>query len=249
MRTAGGAEPDGGGFDTVVLAGGRAARLNGADKPSLEVGGTPLLVLVARAAAGAGTLRLIIVGPKRTGTVRAGLAALAGQLSGGIVSVREEPPGAGPVPALRRGLAEVTAPLVAVLAADLPFLTGAELDRVLAAVSSRPPDRAAGHAGRPAQQAGRPAGAVLTDQAGREQWLAGAWQAEPLRRALADYRGGSLGGLLAPLRPVLLPPAEGRPGATAAPWLDCDTPADLAAARAAVASSTVAGSEAGGGVA
>ena len=60
-----------------------------------------------------------------------------------------------------------------------------------------------------------------------------------LRSALTAYQGSSLRGLLAPLRPVAMdsdapalspaPPesASAEPG----PWFDCDTAADLVAAR------------------
>src|SRR5271166_879207 len=64
-------------FDAVILAGGRAGRLAGADKPSLEVAGAPMLVSVARAAAAAGTRKLIVVGPDRAGRVHDALASLA----------------------------------------------------------------------------------------------------------------------------------------------------------------------------
>lgn len=194
-------------FDSVILAGGNAVRLGGADKPGLTVGDTAMVVLVARAAAAAGSQRLIVVGPPRGGAVGAGLNAA------GAIVVREEPPGGGPVPALRRGLAEVTAPWLLVLAADLPFLTGEQLTGLLAQ----------------AQAAGaRSAGAVLTDGDGRLQWLAGGWRADLLRDALADYQGSSLHGLLRPLRPV---PVRLGGDHAQPPWRDCDTPADLAAAR------------------
>lgn len=193
-------------FDTVILAGGDAVRMGGADKPVLTVGGTAMVVSVARAAAAAGTRRLIVVGPARGGAVGDGLS------SAGAVVVSEDRPGGGPVPALRRGLAEVAAPWLLVLAADLPFLDGKQLTRVLAA----------------AQAAGA-GGAVLADGSGRLQWLAGGWQADVLRGALAAYRGSSLHGLLAPLRPV--PVRLRGTGSGQAPWRDCDTPADLAAAR------------------
>ena len=205
-------------FDAVILAGGNAARMHGADKPGLQVGGTAMVVLVAGAAAAAGARRLIVVGPPRPGPVQAGLAAAAAGLAGGLVTVREEPPGGGPVPALRRGLAEVRSPWLALLAADLPFLTGAELAGLLAAATG---------AGQGA------AGAVLTDDHGRAQWLAGVWQSGPLRAVLAAYKGTSVGGVLGPLAPVLVSPAVATSAATVSPWLDCDTPADLAAARAA----------------
>ncbi|WP_460366516.1 NTP transferase domain-containing protein, partial [Actinocorallia lasiicapitis] len=45
----------------MILSGGSATRLGGADKPGAVVGGLPLIVRVARAVTGAG--RLIVVGP------------------------------------------------------------------------------------------------------------------------------------------------------------------------------------------
>jgi hypothetical protein len=118
------------------------------------------------------------------------------------------------VPALRAGLAEVRAPWVVLLAADLPFLRGPHIRELL-------PGTAAD---------GRCPGAVLADDRGRPQWLTSGWPAGPLRAALAEYRGDSLRGLLGPLCPELirLAAAAGEPP----PWLDCDTPAELAAARA-----------------
>ncbi|HMA46864.1 MAG TPA: NTP transferase domain-containing protein, partial [Frankiaceae bacterium] len=95
-------------YDAVVLAGGRARRLGGADKPALEVGGRPLLDRVLGAVADAA--RLVVVGPCRP-TARA------------VRWAREEPPGGGPAAALAAGLPLVTAEVVAVLAADLPFLS------------------------------------------------------------------------------------------------------------------------------
>ena len=120
--------------------------------------------------------------------------------------VAEEPLGAGPVPALRRGLAEAAPPWLAVLAADLPFLRADDLRALRRA--------AAGHDG-----------AVLADDAGRPQWLVGCWRTETLRRAAAGDDGTSLGGLLGPLGPVLVRrvPVPGEPPS----WLDCDTPEDL----------------------
>jgi molybdenum cofactor guanylyltransferase len=183
----------------IVLAGGRAARLGGADKPGLRVGDRTLLESVVTAGTQAGARPVIVVGPDRPG------------LAGAPRFVREEPPGAGPVPALRRGLAELgQAPWVAVLAADLPFLRAAHLAALLNAAAGGD-------------------GAVLVDDTGREQWLAGCWRADALRRAADGYTGASLHGLLAPLRPahLTLEPGPGEPP----PWLDCDTDADLRGAR------------------
>ncbi len=100
-------ESRGRGYDAVVLAGGSARRLGGADKPGLRVGDSTLIERVAAAVCDAG--RLVIVGPARAG------------LDAAIVT-REDPPGGGPVPALAAGLVHVRAPWVAMLAADLPFL-------------------------------------------------------------------------------------------------------------------------------
>ncbi|MGH3376563.1 MAG: NTP transferase domain-containing protein, partial [Actinoallomurus sp.] len=50
-------------YDAVVLAGGGARRLNGADKPGLRVGGRSLVAWVAAAVADAE--RLVLVGPRR----------------------------------------------------------------------------------------------------------------------------------------------------------------------------------------
>jgi molybdenum cofactor guanylyltransferase len=184
-------------FGIIILAGGRGRRLGGRDKPGLVVGGHTLLGSVVTAGIAAGARQVVVVGPERPGL-------------DGVSFVSEQPPGAGPVPALRRGLAEASPPWVAVLAADLPFLREAHIGALLAA--------AAGHRG-----------AVLVDGGGRPQWLAGCWRTEGLRRAVAAYQGTSLRGLLGPLAPVLVSPAA-IPGGPP-PWLDCDTPEDLRRAR------------------
>ncbi|MBV9095875.1 MAG: NTP transferase domain-containing protein [Streptosporangiaceae bacterium] len=180
----------------IILAGGRGRRLGGADKPGLVVGGRTLIGAVVAAGAAAGARQVIVVGPARAG------------FGPGVRFVTEEPPGGGPVPALRRGLAEAAGPWTALLAADLPFLRAGDLGALL----------------RAAQRPGS-AGAVLADDAGRPQWLAGCWRTAALRRAADGYAGDSLRGLLAPLAAALVRPerAAGEPP----PWLDCDTPEDL----------------------
>ncbi|MFD9724185.1 NTP transferase domain-containing protein [Streptomyces sp. NPDC059072] len=94
-------------YDAIVLAGGAAQRLGGADKPALSVGGRTLLDRVLDACEGARTT--VVVGGRRTTTRPVHWA-------------REEPPGGGPVAALDAGLRRTTAELVLVLSADLPFL-------------------------------------------------------------------------------------------------------------------------------
>ena len=184
-------------FGLIVLAGGGGRRLGGQDKPGLVVGRRTLLGSVVAAGTAAGARQVIVVGPERPGL-------------NGVSFVSEQPPCAGPVSAVRRGLAEASPPWVAVLAADLPFLREAHLGALLAAAAGQ-------H------------GAILVDGAGRPQWLAGCWRTEHLRRAAAGYRGTSLRGLLGPLAPVpvSLVLAPGEPP----PWLDCDTPEDLRQAR------------------
>jgi molybdopterin-guanine dinucleotide biosynthesis protein A len=208
------------GLAAVVLAGGRAARLGGADKPALIVGGQPLLAAVIQAAAAAGAGQIVIVGPPR----RALTAPLDGQAS--LAWVREDPPGSGPVAALRCGLAATEAPLVLLLAADLPFLRARQLTALIAATGQ---PGAGGHPQEAGRAAGPAQGAVLVDDTGRPQWLAGCWAAGALRAALAGYQGSSLHGLLDPLRPARLSwPAD---DSAPPPWLDCDTAADLRLAR------------------
>ena len=188
----------------IVLAGGRGVRLGGADKPGLVLGGRTLVAAVAAAAAAAGACDIIVVGPPRPELAAAVPLARC---------VSEEPARSGPVPALRAGLAIVTAPWIALLAADLPFLRSAQLLTLLAE----------------AELQAAP-GALLVDDQRRPQWLVSCWRSGRLRSELASYRGASLGGVLGPLRPaeVSITQSPGQPP----PWLDCDTGADLAAARA-----------------
>ncbi|WP_030153084.1 NTP transferase domain-containing protein [Streptomyces sp. NRRL S-244] len=103
-------------YDAIVLAGGAARRLGGADKPALHVGGRALLDRVLDACADAATT--VVVGGRRP-TTRP------------VRWTREDPPGAGPVAALDAGLRATTADLVLVLSADLPFLDRATVRTLL----------------------------------------------------------------------------------------------------------------------
>jgi molybdopterin-guanine dinucleotide biosynthesis protein A len=185
-------------YTAVVLAGGRAARLGGRPKPQLEVGGRTMLAVVLEAVADA--QRRIVVGPRQP-------------VPDDVVLVREHPPGGGPVEALRAGLAEVSTDVVALLAADLPFLTAALVTALRARLSGD--------------------GIVVVDDGRRDQWLLGVWRTAALRAAVAGASGPtSLRRVLAPLGPARLRPDV--PAGEPPPWLDCDTPADLARARAVV---------------
>lgn len=229
------------GYDAIVLAGGEARRLGGADKPAVRVGGRTLLDRVLTACADAG--RTVVVGPRRP-TCRP------------VTWAREDPPGGGPLAALHAGLRLAERERVVVLAADLPFLTAGTVWELREHLDLRGSRDLRGHRGHresrelseppqlsqpgvfrgappPAAETGAQAqveGVLLTDPGGRDQPLTAAYRAEPLRRELALLAAehGRLGHL--PLR-LLLPGLVLRrvPGPAG---LDCDTWADIAAARA-----------------
>lgn len=177
-----------------MLAGGPGRRMADPQKVLQQVGGRRLLDRVLDACADAA--RVVVVGPE-TDVGRPVHWAL------------EDPPGSGPLPAVRAGLVEVRAERVALLAGDLPFLERGDL-RLLYALAHPPA-----------------AGAVLVDDAAREQWLAGMWRVDALSGALKSYSGDSMRGLLAPLRPRPLGVMAREPR----PWLDCDTVEQLERAR------------------
>ncbi|WP_082393326.1 NTP transferase domain-containing protein [Nocardia arizonensis] len=142
--------------DAIVLAGGLARRMGGIDKPGLVIGGRSLLATAL--AAVAGCARTVVVGPHRP------------DLDTAIRQTRERPPGSGPVAAIEAGLRALDAdpaPLVVILAADMPFLTAAAITRLR--------DR----------QAESGADAVFAaDDAGRPQYLVGLWRRDALVGAL-----------------------------------------------------------------
>lgn len=105
-------------YDAIVLAGGAAKRLGGADKPGIRVGGRALLDRVLAACADASTT--VVVGGRRS-TVRP------------VIWTHEEPRGGGPLAALDAGIRRTTAERVLVLSADLPFLGAEAVATLLAA--------------------------------------------------------------------------------------------------------------------
>lgn len=107
-------------FAAVVLSGGTAERLGGADKGSLEWAGRTLLDRVLDAVAGADAV--VVAGPQVT-TARP------------VRFTREHPPGGGPVAGLlaaRQALGPRTGLLV-VVAVDMPLLTRATVERLVTA--------------------------------------------------------------------------------------------------------------------
>lgn len=190
-------------YAAVVLAGGAGRRLGGPDKPTLPVAGVPMLHRVLAAVADARVR--IVVGP----------ATL--DLPPGVRRTSEHPPGGGPAAAAAAGLALVPPECdqVTLLAADLPLVRPADLDRLRSALAEEP----------------GLAGAVYVDHEDRPQWLCGVWRTAALaaRRAAlpADLTGWSLGRLLGPLRFARVATGAGGPP----PWWDCDTGDQLRAAR------------------
>ncbi|ATL70149.1 NTP transferase domain-containing protein [Nocardia terpenica] len=144
--------------DAIVLAGGRATRMGGVDKPGIVIGGQSMLD--AALSAVASCTRTVVVGPHRPG--------LGPQLR----QVQEVPAGSGPVAAIATGLraldeCDFPADLVVVLAADLPFLTVAAVDELI------------GHA----TESGADA-VFAADESGRPQYLVGVWRRTALLAGL-----------------------------------------------------------------
>ena len=94
------------GYDAVVLAGGRGARLGAPSKPDLKVAGRRLLDIALTAAMGAN--RIVVVGDV--------------EVPEGVLRTREEPVFGGPVAGLAAGLACLPDPAqwTLLLACDLP---------------------------------------------------------------------------------------------------------------------------------
>lgn len=182
----------------MVLAGGAARRLGGQAKPELLLGGRRLLDLVLDAVPDADPR--IVVGPPMS-------------VPAGVRLVREEPPGGGPVAGLAAGLTNLPADtqVVAVLAADLPFLTRPVIAALLAAAAD---------------------GAVLVDDSGRDQLLIGVWRVAALHMAVAgmpSVAGASLRRLAARLDVTRV--SWDVPAGTPPPWWDCDSADELRQAR------------------
>ncbi|MCX5044590.1 NTP transferase domain-containing protein [Aldersonia sp. NBC_00410] len=142
--------------EAIVLAGGRASRMGGVDKPAIVVAGRSMLDTAL--AAVDWCERIAVVGPQRN------------DLPESIVQTQEHPPGSGPVAGIVAGLAALpgTDGCVVVLAADLPILR-ADTVRELA---------------RQCAESHRPAFAVDVD--GRVQYLVGVWPHDVLAHRLAE---------------------------------------------------------------
>ncbi|MWV49213.1 NTP transferase domain-containing protein [Rathayibacter sp. VKM Ac-2803] len=166
-------------FDAVILAGGRASRLDGVDKPLLLLDGRTLLERVLATAEGAA--RTIVVGPP-----------VPPALLGRAVAVREDPPFGGPVAALAAAL-----PLLEhEPAPEWVLLLAGDLVDPAPAVETLLSTRTDGGA----------ASLLAVDRDGRTQFLLGLHRTRELARALRlldRVENASVRALLRPL-PTLL---------------------------------------------
>ncbi len=133
--------------DAIILAGGKASRMGGIDKPAIQIGGRTMLD--AALSAVVGCQRTVVVGPHRA------------DLGPEIAQTQEDPGGSGPVAAIGAGLRtlDVTAPFVVVLAADMPFLTATAVTELITRITASEADAA-----------------FAVDEAGRAQYLVGVWR-------------------------------------------------------------------------
>lgn len=153
-------------FDAVLLAGGRASRVHGADKTGFTSGDATLLDRAVEASVGARSL--VVVG------LRDGRVPPAGALL-----TREEPAWSGPVAALAAGLdvVEDAAPWTLVLACDLPRAPEA-VQALLAGSGSGDGD----------DVDERRDGLLAIDSGGRRQPLLGLYRTGALETRLAALR-------------------------------------------------------------
>ncbi|MFJ8954036.1 DUF6457 domain-containing protein [Streptomyces sp. NPDC102381] len=203
-------------YDAIVLAGGGARRLGGADKPGVRVGGRALLDRVLHACAGA-RATVVVAEPRHTARP--------------VVWAREDPPGGGPLAALEAGVRvleaapEPVAESIVVLSADLPFLGDRTVRGLLDALEAESELGANDGVNGDAID-----GALLADADGRDQPLVAAYRYTALRRVLGELKAqhGDLTGL--PLRLFTRNLRLTRITDPVASF-DCDTWDDIAAAR------------------
>jgi molybdopterin-guanine dinucleotide biosynthesis protein A len=154
-----------GGLGAILLAGGRATRVDGAAKPLFDVGGRTLLQAAVDAATRAGAGPVTVVAPVLDETLP-------------VAWVREDPPFSGPAAAIMAALASWPP-------ADDPewtLLLACDLPGVEAAV--------AGLVGDLVLLPTDTDGLCLGDRSSRPQWLIGAYRTRALRAAASDLPDG-----------------------------------------------------------
>jgi molybdopterin-guanine dinucleotide biosynthesis protein A len=176
-------------FDAIVLAGGGSTRFGGADKAQLVLDGVSLLDRVLTATSSATST--VVVGPVR-------------KTSRPVEWATEEPPLGGPVAGIAAGLAAGAAPIVVLCSCDLPWLTAAEVARLVDGI-------------------GEHDGYGLRDSEGHEQRLAAAYRRTALSgalQALGDPRDQAVRHLFAGLDLAWTEPS--RAGDDVDTWADLD---------------------------
>ncbi|WP_194396133.1 molybdenum cofactor guanylyltransferase [Microbacterium atlanticum] len=142
----------------ILLAGGRATRLDGAQKPLFEVGGRTLLVSAVTAATDASARPITVVAPVLDEALP-------------VTWVREDPPFGGPAAAVVAALdswpAETGPEWTLLLACDLPSARPA-VRRLMGDMMLLPTDTD---------------GLCLGDGSSRPQWLTGVYRTGALRHA------------------------------------------------------------------
>ncbi|RVW05306.1 NTP transferase domain-containing protein [Rhodococcus xishaensis] len=189
-------------LDAIILAGGRATRMGGVDKPAIVVGGRRMLDTALAAVDGCD--RVVVVGPHRD------------ELPDRVEQTQETPAGSGPVAALAAGLATIgdsggdsREGLVVVLAADLPVLDRATVADLVARLGDDPEAEAS----------------FAVDETGRMQFLLSVWRRPALVGVLSalDGRENQPMKALVPKRYATL---------AVSGIADCDTAEDVERARA-----------------
>ncbi|HWW53645.1 MAG TPA: molybdenum cofactor guanylyltransferase [Acidimicrobiales bacterium] len=118
-------------FSSAVLTGGAGRRMGaiGTAKPLLVLGGRPLAAYAMDTLQQSGATEVLAIGGD--GEAAAGLRDL------GFVVIEDTHPGRGPLEGIVRALEVATAPLVAVLACDTPFITAATVAKLVDAAGDR----------------------------------------------------------------------------------------------------------------
>ncbi|MBW9121346.1 NTP transferase domain-containing protein [Microbacterium trichothecenolyticum] len=167
--------PAPGDLGAILLAGGRASRVDGAAKPLFDVGGRTLLSAAVSAVTDAAARPITVVAPVLDETLP-------------VAWVREEPPFSGPAAAVVAALAswadENDPTWTLLLACDLPGVVAA-VRRLVDDIPLLPSDSD---------------GVCLADASSRPQWLIGAYRTRALRDAASVL---PLGGRDAPMRELL----------------------------------------------
>lgn len=163
----------------VVLTGGSAVRLDGADKASIELGG---LTLLEHALDAMVDIDEVVVVGQDVPTTRP------------VTFTREDPVGGGPAAGLLAGLRTFARrpDLLVVQAVDMPLVTSGTVRRLTAAVDAAPESD----------------GALLVDDDDRLQYLCAAYRTEALERvrpAYEDEHGLAMRALVGDLALVRVP--------------------------------------------